>query len=158
MQGYEINNLNGFAQVIVKRDNIDKNNNGVIDVDNGELALLLSKTGKNNINDLLKSKKADYFMSAGFGLGAVTLGTLAGISLPKKVSKAEIDYTAIQLFKRYGSKLNVDKKTAFQACLHRSGEIYKEVARAGKVTAVLLGICSALSANISAYLALREPQ
>lgn len=52
MQGYEISALSAKTKELIKTQHIDVNNDDLINIDNGELANLLSATGKNDINDL----------------------------------------------------------------------------------------------------------
>lgn len=64
MQGYEITSLSRKTQELIKQESLDTNADGLINKDNGELANLLSRTGKKDINQLcynswLDAKKED---------------------------------------------------------------------------------------------------
>ena len=53
MGNYEIKAFQAHVQKLIKENQID-NGNGIIETDNGELATLLSATGKSDVKDLFE--------------------------------------------------------------------------------------------------------
>ena len=71
MQGYNISDLSKKTQELIKQNNLDTNQDGRINDENGELAELLSKTGKKDINQLVydnwwQTKKNDVLFCHSF--------------------------------------------------------------------------------------------
>ena len=54
MRGYKISDLDSNAKKLIQDNNLDKNMDGLINEDNGELAELLSKADKSSIRELAK--------------------------------------------------------------------------------------------------------
>ena len=54
MRGYKISDLDSNAKKLIQDNNLDKNKDGLINEDNGELAELLSKADKSSIRELAK--------------------------------------------------------------------------------------------------------
>ena len=54
MGGFKIERIDKNVQKLIQENNMDKNNDGLINDDNGELADLLSKTGKSSAQQLNK--------------------------------------------------------------------------------------------------------
>ena len=52
MQGYRIKDLDSTTRQLIATNKLDKNNDGLINKDNGELAELLSQTGVSDIQQL----------------------------------------------------------------------------------------------------------
>lgn len=87
MQGYRISDLSKKTQELIKQNNLDTNQDGRINDENGELAELLSKTGKEDINQLVydnwwQTKKNDVLF--GTALGTVVAGK--GVSMYMEAS------------------------------------------------------------------------
>ncbi|MCQ2740402.1 MAG: hypothetical protein MJ237_09310 [bacterium] len=106
MQGYDIKSLSVKTQQLIKDKNLDVNQDGLINQDNGELAALLSTTGENDINDLcydswFGAKKLDLLcgglcVGEGFNRGIRTAHDRFS-SLNKDVLKED----ARKLYKKY---------------------------------------------------------
>lgn len=89
MQGYRIIDLNEKTAQLIKDNNLDKNNDRLINEENGELAELLSQTGAKDINELINDNKSDgamLFLS--MGLGSAALGYSLDVSAKKDMKKA----------------------------------------------------------------------
>ncbi|MBQ8762270.1 MAG: hypothetical protein IJZ26_03070, partial [Clostridia bacterium] len=52
MQGYRIKDLDSTTRQLIATNKLDKNNDGLINKDNGELAELLSQAGVSDIQQL----------------------------------------------------------------------------------------------------------
>ncbi len=103
MGGFKINDLNTEAQSIIRKRNIDKNNDNLINDNNGELATLLSATGKKDIHEL--SEKDDtikYLLlgEAAAGAGSGILGNKFLDDSRRQVSSKEIQESASKIFKQ----------------------------------------------------------
>lgn len=77
MLGYNITELSTKTQDLIRQNNLDANQDGRVNEENGELAELLAKTGKKDINQLVydnwwQAKKNDVLW--GTALGTVVAG------------------------------------------------------------------------------------
>ncbi|MCQ2753631.1 MAG: hypothetical protein MJ231_01120 [bacterium] len=106
MQGYDIKSLSAKTQQLIKDKNLDVNQDGLINQDNGELATLLSTTGKNDINDLcydswLGAKKLD-LLCGGLCIGAgLNRGIHTAHDRFSSLNKDTLKEEARKLFKKY---------------------------------------------------------
>lgn len=84
MSGFKIECFDKNVQKLIQESKMDKNNDGLINDDNDELADLLSKTGKSCVQQL--NKFDSYFLWPGL---LTSSGLLAGsvISFDKQMSK-----------------------------------------------------------------------
>lgn len=90
MQGYKISQLNHSTKKIIKEQNIDKNNDGLINEKNGELSKLLSNTNATCIQELARFDK-DRLANSLIGCNIIGLGTIFGVTAKEKyLSKPEV--------------------------------------------------------------------
>ena len=83
MRGYDITELSSKTQELIKQNNLDVNQDGRINEDNGELAELLSQSGEKDINELLydswwEAKSNDLLWGTAIG-GTVTGAGVANL-------------------------------------------------------------------------------
>lgn len=105
MHGYEISSLSKNTQDLIKSQNVDINADGLINEDNGELADLLSKTGKNNIDELcydswFDAKKEDFIVGTIF-LGGGTHFLNTAYKLRPCIQLRDLKSEAKDLYTKY---------------------------------------------------------
>ena len=102
MLGYKISDLSKNTQELIKQNNLDVNQDGRINEENGELAELLAKTGKKDINELLYDNwwegKALDSIGILFGGAAAAKGTSLYFESEKDKSFSAIKKQAKKIF------------------------------------------------------------
>ena len=167
MRGYEITSLSAKTQELIQKEGLDTNKDGLINRDNGELANLLSRTGKNDINELtydswFDAKKGD-FLAGGFATAVAARGfytAFAGFS--PTVTKKSITSIAEGLFVEHNrAPVNMFKgepKVSIKQCVQEA------LTRAKKEAIMHRPIFAALCAaglgvlGIAAYLFTCKPR
>ena len=129
MLGYEIKELSSKTQMLIKQNNLDVNQDGRINEENGELAELLSHTGKKNINELLydswwEAKSNDLFFGTAIG-GAVTGAGVANyFAFKPNNSISDIKRNALRRF----TAMNPDRPLPVSEDIPRTIVSYNEEA------------------------------
>lgn len=80
MQGYKIADLREDVRLTIKQQHLDKNGDGRINEENGELAALLSKTGSSDIQGLADRDTDNDLMNCFMLLGTMGAGIVMGIT------------------------------------------------------------------------------
>lgn len=102
MSGFKIGDLNTEAQKIIREKNIDKNRDNLINDDNGELATLLSATGKKDIHELAEKDNSVAYLLFGEVVSGAGFGFLGNKFLDdsrRHVSQEEIKESAARILK-----------------------------------------------------------
>lgn len=170
MRGYNIAELSSKTQQLIKQNNLDTNQDGRINEDNGELAELLSQTGKKNINELLvddwwDKKGEDSVVASWLGLGGIALGISsimkkAKLNLEniKYLTQREIndivDYNQIQKAYGYKTKPVPNYDEIYNKHLKNALTGVKHV----RVFKIITGLLSLGGLAASAYMLLRKPE
>ena len=103
MRGYNITELSSKIQQLIKQNNLDINNDGKINEDNGELAKLLSQTGKKDINELLynswwEAKSRDVLFGTAIGTTVAGAGIADYFAFKPNDSFSDIKKNALKRF------------------------------------------------------------
>lgn len=129
MLGYEIKELSSKTQMLIKQNNLDVNQDGRINEENGELAELLSHTGKKNINELLydswwEAKSKDLLLGTAIGGTVTGAGVANYFAFKPKNSISDIKRNALRRF----TAMNPDRPLPVSEDISRTIVSYNEEA------------------------------
>lgn len=111
MQGYRIKDLDSTTRQLIATNKLDKNNDGLINKDNGELAELLSQTG---VSDIQQLGRKDNRLKNLLMFECVAGGTVGGAALlceladNKANTKASIDAAKLREQQRLAEAKRID--------------------------------------------------
>ena len=127
MQGYKIADLREDVRLTIKQQHLDKNGDGRINEENGELAALLSKTGSSDIQGLADRDTDNDLMNGLMLLGTVGAGAAMGIMGNHCLIEAEKPLTSEQIAKGVKTKqlLNRPIKTLPNSCIYNLQPIFR---------------------------------
>ena len=170
MLGYEIKELSSKTQMLIKQNNLDVNQDGRINEENGELAELLSHTGKKNINELLYDswwdRKRDdlpacsWLGLGGIGFGAFSLGKKANLNLEDVRHWTQVEIGEVvgmnKVYAAYGFKTSPVPN--YDEVYNKHLKVAQKGVKHVKCAKAFTGVLASVALISSLYLLLRKPE
>lgn len=133
MQGYKIADLREDVRLTIKQQHLDKNGDGRINEENGELAALLSKTGSSNIQELADRDTDNDLMNGLMLFGTAGAGAVMGTMGNHCLREAEKPLTSEQIAKGVKTKQLLNPKLSKSEAELAFANSMREGRRQGKM-------------------------
>lgn len=133
MQGYKIADLREDVRLTIKQQHLDKNGDGRINEENGELAALLSKTGSSNIQELAGRDTDNDLMNGLMLFGTAGAGAVMGTMGNHCLREAEKPLTSEQIAKGVKTKQLLNPKLSKSEAELAFANSMREGRRQGKM-------------------------